>query len=125
MSMLHFGTIIRSGLLTALVAVGSIQAQTSFGVVRGTIHDASNAAVPKAKVTLRNQDTNISRGSALSISGGYYFGEIQPGSYELTVEADGFKKWVGTLTLEVGQTAVIDPTLEVGSLASTVEVNDA
>src|ERR1044071_2283523 len=110
------------GLVAALLLAGSIQAQTGFGVIRGTVHDASNAAVPKAKITLRNQQTNIARESAVSGSGIYYFGDIQPGNYELTVEADGFKKWVGTLTLEVGQTAVVDPALEVGSLTSTVEV---
>src|SRR5215469_1640249 len=111
---------VRIGLLAAAFAAGPLTAQTSFGVVRGTIQDASHAAVPKAKLTLRNQDTNISRETVVSIAGIYYFGDIQPGKYELTVEAEGFKKWVGTLTLEVGQTAVVDPTLEVGSLASTV-----
>jgi predicted nucleic acid-binding protein len=33
-------------------------------------------------------------------------GQAEPA--ELTVEAEGFKKWMGTLTLEVGQTAVSD-----------------
>ena len=59
------------------------------------------------------------------MAGLYYFGDIQPGRYELTVEAEGFKKWVGTLALEVGQTAVVDPVLEVGSLTATVEVTAA
>src|SRR3954470_14416838 len=116
---------VRVALLAALIAAGTVEAQTGFGVIRGTIHDASNAAVPKAKVTLRNQNTNISRDSMVSGVGLYYFGEIPPGQYQLIVEAEGFKKWIGTLTLEVGQTAVVDPTLEVGSLQNTVEVNAA
>src|SRR5690349_7837844 len=94
--------------LAAAITVGPTVAQTSFGVVRGTIQDSTKAPVPKAKVTLRNQNTNISRESTLSLDGIYYFGEIQPGNYELTVEAVGFKKWVGTMALEVGQTAVVD-----------------
>src|SRR5512133_2607569 len=113
---------IRVGLLSVLFAAGSLEAQSGFGIVRGTVYDTSNAAVPRAKITLQNQNTNISRETTLAVSGIYYFGEIQPGSYELTVEAEGFKKWIGTLTLEVGQTAVIDPTLEVGSVTSTIEV---
>ena len=116
---------IRMGLLGAVFAALPIAAQTSSGVIRGTIQDATRSAVPKAKVTLRNQDTNIGRETSLSVAGIYYFGDIQPGKYELTVEAEGFKKWVGTLALEVGQTAVIDPTLEVGSLTATVEVTAA
>src|SRR4051794_7715228 len=110
------------GVLAALFATGIAQAQTGSGVIRGTIHDASNAAIPKAKVSLRNQNTNITRDSLVNGVGIYYFGEIPPGNYELAVEADGFKKWIATLTLEVGQTAVVDPALEVGSLQNTVEV---
>lgn len=97
-------------------------AQTGSGVVRGTVQDATKAVVPKAKIELRNRDTNIVREATSSTEGLYYFGGIQPGNYELTVEAQGFKKWDGTLVLEVGQTAVVDPALEIGSLANTVEV---
>src|SRR5437588_3526015 len=109
--------IARVGLLALLCGFSPssfipIQAQTGFGVVRGTIHDPTKAVVSKAKLTLRNPETNIARETLASVEGNYYFGEIQPGNYELTVEAAGFKKWVGTLALEVGQTAVIDPSLE-------------
>src|SRR5262249_53813506 len=34
----------------------------------------------------------------------------------------GFRRWSGTLQLAVGQTAVVDPTLEVGSVEAAVEV---
>src|SRR5690242_4961053 len=86
-------------LLAAVIAAGTLEAQTGSGVIRGTVQDASNAAIPKAKVALRNQNTNISRETAVSSVGLYYFGEIPPGNYELIVEADGFKKWIGTLKL--------------------------
>jgi hypothetical protein len=43
----------------------------------------------------------------------------------LTVEAPGFKKWEGTLKVDVGQTVTIDPVMEVGTLGSTVEVTGA
>src|SRR5262249_22614668 len=40
-------------------------------------------------------------------------------------QMQGFKKWSGTLELLVGQTAVVDPVLELGSLDTTVEVTGA
>jgi hypothetical protein len=40
----------------------------------------------------------------------------------LVVEMTGFKKWSGTLTLEVGQTAVVDPAMQIGDIATEVEV---
>src|SRR5258708_15431470 len=115
--------IVLVGLLIFSLTYVPSNAQTGSGVVRGAVQDATKSMVPRAKVELRNQDTNITREATTSTEGSYFFGGIQPGNYELTVEAQGFKKWTGTLALEVGQTAVVDPALEVGSLANTVEVS--
>jgi hypothetical protein len=116
---------VRAIILTATLFSVAGWAQTGAGVVRGAVQDASKAIVPGAKTRLRNLDTNIARDATGSADGIYYFGGIEPGRYELAVEANGFKKWVGTLEVEVGQTVVIDPALEVGSIASTVEVTGA
>ena len=104
---------------------GITLAQTGAGTVKGTVLDPTRSIISGAKVTLTNQDTNISRQTEASGVGLYYFGEIPPGRYTLLVEATGFKKWSGTLVLQVGQTAVIDPALEVGSVETVVEVTDA
>jgi carboxypeptidase family protein len=96
--------------------------QTGLGVVHGTVQDASKAVIPSAKVTLTNTSTGIARESQSNTDGIYYFGSVQLGPYTLSVEAQGFKKWEGTFTVEAGQTAVIDPNMEVGSLQSAVEV---
>src|SRR5260370_28612701 len=99
--------IVLTGLLLFGLTCDPANSQTGSGVLRGTIHDATKAVVPRAKVELRNQDTNITRQATASTDGNYYFGGIQPGNYELTIEAAGFKKWAGTLALEVGQTAEV------------------
>ena len=41
------------------------------------------------------------------------------------VEAQGFKRWTGTLDLQTGQTAVVDATMQVGSVDTVVEVTGA
>ena len=56
-------------------------------------------------------------------SGGNYFFPILPvGSYELTVEATGFKKANVTVTLETGQKGWQDFSLAVGSIETSVTV---
>src|SRR2546423_807416 len=105
----------------ALVALPAA-AQTGLGVVRGTVQDASKAVIPSAKVTLTNPATGVSRDSDTNAAGIYYFGAVSIGPYTLLVGSQGFKKWEGTLTVQAGQTVVIDPALEVGSLESAVEV---
>src|SRR6478672_1048728 len=99
--------------------------QAGFAVVRGTVQDTSKAVVPAAKIKLTNTDTNIVRDVVSSPEGSYYFGAIPPGKYEVTVEADGFKKWGSKFAVEVGETVDIDVSLEVGSLVNTVEVSGA
>jgi hypothetical protein len=111
-------------LCLAIVAV-PLAAQTGTGVVRGTVLDATKAAIPSAKITLTNTATGVVRTVDSSAVGIYYFGSVSPGPYSISVESTGFKKWTGTLTVEVGQTAVVDPSLEVGSLEATVEVTGA
>src|SRR5258706_6536479 len=110
------------GVIWALLFTVAAIAQSGAGIVKGTVQDASKAIVPNAKAKLKNRETNISRETAGSGDGLYYFGGIEPGRYQLTVTVEGFKKWMGELVVEVGQTVVVDPTMEVGSLASTVEV---
>jgi hypothetical protein len=87
--------------------------------------DATKAAIPGAKVSLKNTATGVIRSTETTGVGVYYFGSVTPGSYTLAVEASGFKRWEGTLTVVAGQTVEINPTMQVGNLESTVEVTGA
>lgn len=111
--------------LALVIATLPLAAQTGLGVVRGTVQDASKAVIPNAKVTLTNTSTGVAQTSETNSAGIYYFGSVQIGPYSLGVETEGFKKWEGTFSVEAGQTVVVDPTLEVGSLQAQVEVTGA
>lgn len=123
--MTTFLHIVRKFLLCLAIVAVPLAAQTGAGVIRGTVLDATKAAIPGAKITLTNTATGVVRTVDSSAVGIYYFGAVPPGSYSISVESAGFKKWTGTLTLDVGQTAVVDPTLEIGSVEATVEVTGA
>src|SRR5882672_74318 len=104
----------RKFFLTLALAALPVAAQTGLGVVRGTVQDTSNAVMPNAKVTLTHAATGTAQISTTNSAGIYYFGGAPIGPYTLVVEAAGFRKWEGTLTVQAGQTVVIDPVMEVG-----------
>ena len=120
-----FAQALSTGLLLSALATVPAFAQSGLGTIRGTVRDATSSVIPNAKVTLQNKATNVAQSTQTSSVGVYYFGAVRPGDYTLTVENQGFKKWLGTLLLEAGQSAVIDPNLEVGGVDAIVEVTGA
>ncbi len=91
--------------------------------LRGTVTDPSGAAVANANVTLHNVDTDLERKTVTGPDGSYGFHEILPGKYQVTIEAQGFKRYVRSgITLFVNLPATIDVKLEIGAVSQTVEV---
>ena len=89
----------------------------------GTIQDASGAAVSGATVRIVNEGTNGTFTTQASETGSYVFEALQPGSYTLTVEAAGFKKFTTKGNqLNIGTPMTVNITLEVGQVTETVEV---
>ncbi|MBI4893245.1 MAG: TonB-dependent receptor [Acidobacteria bacterium] len=102
-----------------------VYSQSGNAVIRGSVYDPAKSAVPSAKVTLTHVATNVVRESVSNDVGFFLFQGLVPGDYKVDVEAKGFKKWQGTLTVVAGQTAVVEPSLVVGSVDSLVEVTAA
>src|SRR5689334_14347652 len=67
------------------------RAQTSAGQVSGTVTDSSGAVVPGASVTLTNTGTGVANTMPSNGSGNFVFLNVQPGTYQLQVELQGFK----------------------------------
>jgi hypothetical protein len=96
------------------------------GSVHGRIVDPQGAAVPGVQVTLEQTGTGLSRKTVSSPEGLYSFASVAPGTYTLAAEAQGFKKtMVPSVRVEVAQRVQLDLTLELGTLAETVEVTAA
>ncbi len=112
-------------LLCALLVCSPIVvfAQSTFGTVLGTVKDNSSAVVPKAKVSLTDTDENTSRATVASAKGEYEFVNTKPGHYKVDVTAAGFEPFTATeLQLEARQTLRVDVDLQVGQLATVVQV---
>src|SRR5271169_1925439 len=113
------------GLVAFALALPPAWAQTGLGTVSGTVRDPSDAAVPGAQVTVTSTETGLARSAQASSVGFYYFGALPLGPYRLTVERQGFGTWEGTFTLAVSQSAVLNPTLRMGSTTTVVRVSGA
>lgn len=90
----------------------------------GTIADTSGAAVPHAKVRVQNQQTSFVYESEASDNGDYYVPNLSSGTYQLTIEASGFKTSVQRdITLRINETPRINVTLEVGSVTEAISIS--
>jgi protocatechuate 3,4-dioxygenase beta subunit len=82
-------TMIAMCAFVALIAA-TASAQTSRGIVSGTVTDTNGAVVTGANVTLTNTETTISRTVDTSDSGFYRFDAVDLGTYSVTIIASGF-----------------------------------
>ncbi len=112
------------GLVVIVLLAPSAFPQASTATVSGTVRDQSNAVIPGASISLTNTATNVTSRTTTTPVGFYIFPGILPGPYRLTVEAQGMQKFEGTLTVQVQQSAVVDPVLKVGQTATEVQVTD-
>jgi outer membrane receptor protein involved in Fe transport len=104
-------------------AVAFAQSEVAGASLNGTVTDPSGAAVPNAKVTVNNAATGLTRTTETSEAGLYSFARLPVGTYDLAVEANGFKAVKGTgIALSVGAVATYDVHLEVGAAQETVSV---
>ena len=102
------------------------QAQANAADLQGFVKDANGAVVANATVTVRNPSTNVSRSTTTSDQGLYRILNLQPGEYDITVEAANFKKAVlPKVVLTVGQRADVDVSLEPGQITESVTISDA
>src|ERR1019366_948011 len=91
--------------------------------VVGTVQDSSGAVIPGAPIKLTNSVTNVTFTTTSTGAGGYGFEAVQPGTYQLEVEAKGFKNFVSRDNLvTIGQPATVNAKLEVGAAAEQVTV---
>jgi Carboxypeptidase regulatory-like domain/TonB dependent receptor/TonB-dependent Receptor Plug Domain len=108
-------------LLAPLLLTAPAKAQTAS--VGGVIRDPREQVISSAKVTLLNTQTGISHDVATNDDGVFWFTNVPPGAYSITVERDGFKAiHIEDLTLTVNQSFTFDAQLQLGAVATTVEV---
>ncbi|MCL6508363.1 MAG: carboxypeptidase regulatory-like domain-containing protein, partial [Bryobacteraceae bacterium] len=109
----------------AFVTSTALAQEVSAGIT-GRITDPSGAAVVGAVVTAKDVNRGTVWPTKTNEEGIYAFPRIPVGTYELKVEATGFKTATRpNIVLELNQRARLDITLEIGTVTETVEVTGA
>src|SRR5579872_1137328 len=112
----------------AMIAIGPVplQAQSVNGDLVGTVFDATRAGVPNATVTATNTATNIKRTATTNGAGEYRFGNLPAGSYDISATAASFATaTLKNVAVQLNQASTANLTMQVGSVATTVEVAEA
>ncbi len=104
-------------------AASLLYAQSDTAQLSGFVRDASGAVIPNAGVTIRNEATGLERRTTTNETGYYVVSSLPPGFYTVSVEAEGFKKYIKTQNkLDANIATTVDATLDIGTLAETIEV---
>ncbi len=114
--------------LLLVIGVGSaspLWAQSaSSGTVAGTITDPSGAVVAGATVSLTDTATNVSRAATTNATGRYYYGDVKPGTYTVTVAKAGFSTAQAEhQVVQVGLGLTVNLALQIGGTNVVVEVS--
>ncbi len=105
-------------LFSASFAVSQAPAASVFG----TVTDPSGALVPSATVVIAN-GTGFSKSVKSGANGAFSFGQLQAGSYSLTVNAQGFAPFsLDGIQVAGGQTTTQNVTLQLPMEQQQVEV---
>lgn len=118
----------RTLLALTVLAIGMLPhllpAQQSGGIVSGLVKDRSGAVVPRADVTVRNQDTSAVISLVTNGEGAYSTPNLPVGLYSITVKAKGFRSEERTdIPIDVDSKAIVDYSLQPGSVDVAIEVS--
>jgi hypothetical protein len=112
-------------LLVALALPRAAHTQVLYGSLTGQVTDQKGAAVPGAKVKAMNLGTGSSKDLATDERGIYLFSGLQPGNYNVTIEAPSFKTLIQeNVRVEANTVRRADAELQVAEVKETVVVTD-
>src|SRR5512140_3068509 len=102
-------------LAIALIAVGSMWAQSDRGTITGVVTDQSDAVMAGVTVTATNTATGVSSSTKTGSGGSFTIPLLRVGPYQVSAENSGFKKFVQSgIVLELGQTVSLDIHMQLG-----------
>ena len=111
--------------LFAVSTAGAASAQTTgTATLVGTVTDPSGSAVPRVRVAVVNADTSFRSETTTGPDGNYTIPYLSPGTYQLTMEAAGFKRYVREgLVIRTAETPRVDIVLAIGATTESITVS--
>src|SRR5262245_13917408 len=110
--------------LACLSMAVPVEAQIGSGAFVGSVVDQAGAPVPGATITITASATRLIRRAMTDQDGGYRVPGLQPGSYQVRIELNGFRPLTREgVRVATGETVRLDLRLEVGHLSEGITVN--
>jgi len=114
---------IRMLFLCALLAATAAFAQDARGSLSGRVTDPQGALVAGAQIDVLNSATNVKLSARTNEAGAFIVPYLLPGTYRVTVELTGFKRFLQDgVQVRVNDAVEVNPQLEVGDTSQSVEV---
>jgi hypothetical protein len=100
-----------------------VWSQNTTGTISGLISDSSRAGIPKAEITVTNENTALRRVVGSNDDGAYRIPFLPIGVYSIQVKKEGFRSEIQKgVELEILQVRTVDFTLQVGAVSETITV---
>lgn len=110
-------------MFSIFILPADVHAQLTRGAINGTVRDEAGAAVSGATVRVVNPKTNISRDTTANDQGYYRVAALEPGSYNVVIEKQGFNKVENReVVVQTSLETTFDVELKAGGITETVDV---
>jgi outer membrane receptor protein involved in Fe transport len=106
-------------MVLALPLVAAAQTQT--GSVTGVVTDATGGVLPGATVTIKSVSGAV-KTTVTDSTGRYTIANVEPGSYEVTIELAGFTKQTSKVVVAAGQPVNVEVKLQIAGQAEQIQV---
>jgi len=109
--------------LVLISFVTMAKAQTDQGQIAGTVKDASGAIIPGAKISVRNQKTNLERTTESNSDGSFVVANLSPATYTITGKSEGLGPTeFSNVDLQVGEVRKVDFVLQPTAVTQQITV---
>jgi hypothetical protein len=109
-------------LILMIASAATAMGQQVTAAILGNVADPNGASVAKAKVTARDEARGTIWTTETNSEGVFNLPRVPVGSYEVRVEAQGFRTAVRQAQLELNQTARLDFNLVIGEITQVAEI---
>jgi outer membrane receptor protein involved in Fe transport len=109
--------------LVAMCALSAMAQSTVTGAINGSVTNPNKEVVVGATVTAKNNGTNTEATATADDNGGFKIGNLQPGTYTVTVNGTGFAPYTNeNVVVEVGRSTNLEVGLSLQGVTGTVQV---